>query len=276
VGSTASLTASGDSASFTADRQGTYVVGLVVDNGISQSLPDVVVVTVASADPEPPVAEAGDDLSVEDCTWLTLDGTASTDANDDVLQYFWDFEEVPEGSAVTEESLTDRYSATPSFYADRGGIYELALSVYDGEWWSLPDLMVVEATERALNTAPEVAAGADQAADGGTAGCVPAGPNFICDACDGVVVSVGADASITDEDGDPLTYTWSSSSEDVEFADPSAISTTVTLDGAIAQRPSACQDTSFTLTLEAEDCTGVFSSDDVVITVSCCGELDAP
>ena len=76
------------STTFTPDVGGRYLVSLVVNNGVSDSLPDTVTVDVYSANPLAPIADAGEDLSQEyDCTDIQLDGSGSIDPNGDDLEY---------------------------------------------------------------------------------------------------------------------------------------------------------------------------------------------
>jgi len=76
-----------------------------------------------------PEADAGDDQTVATGETVFLDGSASSDPNDDPLTYGWTLIEKPEGSTA---SLTDADTATPSFVADLDGEYEVMLVVSDG------------------------------------------------------------------------------------------------------------------------------------------------
>ena len=71
---------------FTADRDGIYIIRLVVNDGSSESLPDSMTVTAATAN-SAPVANAGPDQNVATDSLVTLDGSASSDADSDPLTY---------------------------------------------------------------------------------------------------------------------------------------------------------------------------------------------
>jgi len=76
-----------------------------------------------------PVASAGSNQSVIAGTVVTLDGSASSDANGDALTYGWTLTTKPSGSAA---SLSSSATAKPTFTADVTGIYVASLTVNDG------------------------------------------------------------------------------------------------------------------------------------------------
>ena len=87
-----------------------------------------------------PDADAGEDQVVATGETVFLDGSGSSDPNDDALTFGWTLIEKPEGSTA---SLTDADTATPSFVADLAGEYEVMLVVSDG---TLSDDDTVEIT----------------------------------------------------------------------------------------------------------------------------------
>lgn len=113
---------------FTADRDGVYVFGLVVNDGTYDSATDTVIV-VARTDNSAPVAHAGDDQSIKKGEIVTLDGNRSTDADDDTLTHVWSMIYKPEESIAT---LSDAKSMNPTFTADVIGAYVFELVVNDG------------------------------------------------------------------------------------------------------------------------------------------------
>ncbi len=89
----------------------------------------------------PPVANAGADRVVSMGTTVTLDGTASHDLNNDLLEYSW---KQIQGKVVT---LTNPTSATPSFIAPAEAtslIFKLTVS--DGKISSYPVTVTVTVT----------------------------------------------------------------------------------------------------------------------------------
>lgn len=89
-----------------------------------------------------PVANAGVDQNVAVGSLVTLDGSASSDAGGDVLEYTWTMVSRPTGSMAALSSTT---VVNPTFTADVNGIYELQLIVDNGEGVSDPDTVLITA-----------------------------------------------------------------------------------------------------------------------------------
>jgi len=256
--------------SFTPDFKGVYVVSLVVNNGLAPSNADAVAVTVLGNDGAP-VANAGVDADAEDCTTIALDCSASADPESDPLRYAWELQSKPTGSTVTTASLSDRSGVRPTFYADVAGTYTWSCAVNDGSTWSVPDLVDVRAADRRANTRPTVVAGSDQTVDGGSASCTPSGYTYECESCADQTVTLGAGASATDADGDPLTTRWTVVSGNATIANPDQLTTTALLEDAEPTEPSACEGNDYVFELAATDCTGATTTSTVRVTVNCCG-----
>ena len=114
---------------FTADLSGTYIVNLVVSDGTANSAAATVTITAAVGNAAP-IANAGMAQSVVVGAVVTLDGSASTDANGDSLTYNWAFTSKPSGSGATLSSAT---AVKPTFTADVTGTYVISLVVNDGK-----------------------------------------------------------------------------------------------------------------------------------------------
>ncbi|MDP2304861.1 MAG: PKD domain-containing protein [Pseudomonadota bacterium] len=258
-------------ASFTPDQKGVYVLNLVVNNGLARSVSDAVTVT-ALGDDHAPVANAGDDQPAgEDCTTVLLDCSGSADPDGDPLQYMWEVQSKPTGSAVGNTTFSDRTAVRPTFYPDVAGEYVLSCAVTDGTTWSSPDMMTVSAAERRSNERPTITAGVDTTVDGGSATCEVSGYTFDCDECADQTVPLGSTATVTDADGDPLIVRWATDNADASIADPNTLVTTVTLEDSAPTDPDVCTETPFEFELTVTDCTGATVTDTVILTVSCCG-----
>jgi hypothetical protein len=123
--------------SFTADEPGVYVAQLVVNDGAVDSSPDTVTISTENS---APVADAGPDQEVATGETVTLDGSASSDADGDPLSFEWSLLSTPPGSGAL---LSDPASPNPTFVADMAGSYVAQLVVNDGQVDSLPDTVTI-------------------------------------------------------------------------------------------------------------------------------------
>jgi len=256
---------------LTPDASGLYLIALVVNNGLEDSAADTVVVRVAATESDVPVAVAGDDISGEDCTDITLDGTASYDPNEQPLTYLWDLESRPADSSATVDTFADRRAALTSFYPDTIGDYVVSLAVHDGAGWSTPDEMTISVTERAFNTPPAVNPGAGQVVNGGSAICEESAYDYVCNYCEAMTVTAGGDAFVNDPDSDTLTLQWTAESDGIAIHSPNSLETSVVFSGAQPSEPGACEPNEYTMRLTATDCTGASTSQVVTHIVNCCG-----
>ncbi|MBU0483767.1 MAG: PKD domain-containing protein [Proteobacteria bacterium] len=197
---------------------------------------DSSVTVLATTGNFPPIADAGDDQAALVGSIVNLDGSRSSDADDDDLTYTWSLT-TPEGSSSV---LSNETTDTPSFIPDLVGSYLVELIVNDGTVDSAPDIMVVTATLD--NIAPVADAGDDQNAT--------------------TYSTVDLDGSgSSDPDGDDLTYSW--------VLIPPVASTTV-LNGATTITSSFIPDLEGTYTVEliVNDGTVDSAPDIMVVTVT--------
>ena len=106
-----------------------------------------------------PVANAGAPQSVLIGSTVTLDGTASTDANNDALSYSWSILSRPASSTV---GLTANTAAKATFIPESAGVYTITLTVNDGKTSS------ALATTTITASATNLAIGSTSYANGGT------------------------------------------------------------------------------------------------------------
>ncbi|MGB0638527.1 MAG: PKD domain-containing protein, partial [Myxococcota bacterium] len=180
------ITADQDTASFTPDTEGTYIVGFEVCDPGALCSSDAAQVIVGGPINQAPVANAGPDRGAEVGRSAPLDGTESTDPDGDAITYSWSILTRPDGSGAVIEAPEEPSSAlTP----DIEGEYVIRLVVDDGEATGT-DLMLINAVPRGTNLAPECTTTGDQTTD--------------------MAVGVEVDGSETyDPNGDELTYLWS-------------------------------------------------------------------
>ncbi len=180
-GSKATLTgATTPMPTFVADKVGTYIVQLVVNNGVFSSTPSTVTITTLNS---PPVANAGPNQTVTVQSTVQLNGSGSTDVDGDPLTYTWSFVSVPAGSKA---ALSNPSIVNPTFVADVVGSYVVQLVVNDGFSNSTPSTVTISTID-----SPPVA---------------NAGPNQSITVT-GTVQLNGSGS--TDVDGNALTYSWS-------------------------------------------------------------------
>jgi len=165
---------------FTTDKKGTYVVQLVVNDGILNSAPSTVSIGDVNT---APVANAGPNQSVNVGATVQLNGSGSTDVDGDTLTYRWSFTSIPTGSSAVLSSTT---IVNPTFVADVPGNYVVQLIVNDGTVDSMPSTLTIGNSD----IAPIANAGPPQ------------------------TVTLGAQVTLdgsasTDSDNKPLTYQWS-------------------------------------------------------------------
>lgn len=128
-GSTANINNANElTASITPDMEGTYEIQLNVDDGNHPPVQDMLTITITEAVNEAPVANAGPDKSGQLNTTVTLDGSQSSDPNNDALNYQWTLSSKPVGSEV---SITDADKPMASFVPDKIGNYSFRLKVTD-------------------------------------------------------------------------------------------------------------------------------------------------
>ena len=127
--------------SFTPDVQGEYVAELVVtDVFFASSDPDQVTLSFENVKP---VADAGTGQNVDIGDLVTLDGTGSSDANNDPISFHWVFISKPVGSVAV---LDNPIAAVTDFVADQSGSYVVSLVVNDGFVDSDPSNITIFAT----------------------------------------------------------------------------------------------------------------------------------
>lgn len=105
-----------------------------------------------------PVSIAGADKRVLLGDTVTLDGTASSDADNDALTYSWSFISKPPGSSTTLSSAT---AVNPTFTPDLSGDYVISLIVNDGTLNGTADSVTITVTHEQAVTSLTLVGGSD-------------------------------------------------------------------------------------------------------------------
>ena len=226
---------------FVADADGRYVVQLTVNDGSSSdSDPDTVLITAVALN-VPPIADAGDNQNVVVGTFVSLDGSNSSDKDGDTLTYMWTMSKKPAGSNAV---LSDNTSKKPTFKVDVEGLYLPKLVVSDGEDNSTASSVSINVTKpTVINGTPVANAGSDQTVD--------------------INDTVKLDGSSSyDPEGDPLNYRWS-------FTKKPDTNSTAQLDDATKVDPSfkADMNGTYIIQLIVDDSKKTSTPDPVTIDV---------
>lgn len=187
VGSNAILSGrNGVHPTFSADLLGSYIAQLIVHDGALASPPATVTVSTTNSRP---AADAGLTQSVAASTPVLLDGSASRDADGDLLGFGWSLTTLPPGSKA---AISGAKLVSPKFVPDVPGTYIAQLIVSDGKLDSVPATVLIDvSTATTANRKP--LAVAEALPNKSTVGSA--------------VILKGTGSS--DPDGDPLTWTWS-------------------------------------------------------------------
>ena len=223
---------------------------LTVNDGTRDSrVPDEVVITI-DADNDPPTARAGPDQSVGEGDLVRLDGSGSSDPEDNqTLTYTW-----RQSGGVSTVALNRAVPASPTFTAPTGlttpASFTFELVVRDGTNFSEADEVVITITDDATpNTPPTADAGVAQSVNEGD--------------------SVTLNGSGSDDlDGDTLIYSWTQTGG----------TPTVSLDETVPAMPTftvpnLVANTTFTFSLTVNDGTENSTPSTVVITITATNDL---
>jgi fibro-slime domain-containing protein len=147
IGSTTTLVnPNEDMPQLNIDKAGSYVVQLVVNDGIENSEPDTVVLNTKNLKP---IAVAGKTQTVYVGDKVSLDGSASSDPEGDKLTYRWSFTNKP---ITTNTRLSSTTAIAPQFDADVEGTYVVQLIVNDGALNSNPDTVTINVEQVSCDT----------------------------------------------------------------------------------------------------------------------------
>jgi trimeric autotransporter adhesin len=231
AGSTATLTGANTvMPTFVADKAGTYMAQLIVNDGLPSN-PSTVTITTG---PVKPVANAGPNQVVNVNSLVQLDGSKSTDANGLPLTFQWNLISVPAGSAAV---LSNPAVVNPTFTADRPGTYVAQLIVNNGMLSSDPATVMIT-TNPVL--APTANAGPNQTAIVGQ--------------------TVQLNGSGTDPQNLPLTFQWALISKPAGSA--------ATLSSTVIPNPTFVPDLPGTYIAQLTVNNGFLSSAPATVTIS--------
>jgi len=219
---------------FTADVEGTYTINLIVNDGALDSITETITVTVAARTPvitnnSAPIANAGEDETIQTQVVYELDGSNSSDADNNPLSFQWMLVSKPTASNVV---ILNSTSVNPTFTPDVDGTYVLSLIVSDDTFSSAQSTITLIA--QSPNEPPIAVAGTNQEVDTLT------------------LVTLDGGAS-SDLEGADLSFTWVLSSKPT--------GSNVSLNNAMSVNPSFTPDLIGTYKIELTVNDGVFDSE---------------
>jgi len=224
---------------------GTHEVAIAFTNDYYNSpedrnlLIDKIIVT-ESGNNEPPIANAGPDQTTDAGQLVTLNGSNSTDPDDDIASYYWD---QTGGSPVT---LSDPNGQQATFTAPdvetTGASLTFELTVVDHSGLENTDSCVVNVT--LLNEPPQADAGTDKTVN------------------EGSVVTLDGSSSLDIDDGIAV-YSWTQiSGPTVTLSNPTSSQPTFTA-------PNVGSDgASLTFNLTVTDAGGLQDTDSCIVNIS--------
>jgi cytochrome c553 len=229
---------------FTSTTPGDVVIQAIymLANG-NTIVQEIIVEVMDSGVNEAPIANAGSDQTITTGTTVTLDGSQSSDVNNDPLAYSWVLTS-PGGSAAT---LSDATIFNPVFTADVDGIYTAELVVNDGTQDSTASTVTITALSG--NSAPNADAGSDQ------------------NLTTGSIVTLDGSGS-QDPDDDPLTYLWAMASKPA--------GSTAALSSATQSKPSFTADVDGTYVVQLVVNDGTADSAPDTVTIIAASANSAP
>lgn len=236
-----------------------YEIKLIVSNGEYED-EDTSFITVVNS---PPVANAGSDGVARPGEKYYLHGSWFDADNDIIIAYNWRIISHPGDPSIVrlEDCDLDKCTIITDPYAT--GDYVVEFKVFDGEDWSEPDRVIIST----YNNSPSVNLGPDR-----TVGHCYNGEYIVVNElqpnCSGAIVKLILSSTVSDPDGDPVNFLWSTLSKPQSAPEPVFLpreaSTTEVYIGSPA--PTILGEYVFRLT--ARDIYGATASDDVKIIVT--------
>lgn len=137
-----------------ADVEGRYVLSLIVNDGKTDSQASTVTINavVGNTAPVPVISKVSENVKVGNK--VVLDGSLSTDSDNDSLSYMWTIESKPFDSTA---QLSMAMSPNLSIIFDKLGSYTIGLAVSDGQITSEKTTIKVDVV--AVNSTPVADAG---------------------------------------------------------------------------------------------------------------------
>lgn len=225
-----------------------------------------------------PVADADYDTStssLEHCSIIYLDGSASYDNEGASLSYAWELTSAPSGSAATTSDIVETTDQMPQFTPDVAGDYTFSLTVNDGGADSFPDYLTVTVVSATSDGAPTANAGTDQDySDNGTCQAYSYGAYYECSACADKTFNLDGTGTTDAEDTYWLTASWAVETDYSSYAsldDSTSWEPIMSVSGITPDDYGDATLHEIDVTLTVTDCNGSTDDDTVTINFTCTG-----
>lgn len=198
------------------DVEGVYALALTVFDGLLESAPGFVTLTVGSGN-DSPVIVMSPSTVVTPCypNPVTLDASDSYDPEGDAFSFHWTVLETPYGSLVRDSSLSSPLESTTQVTLDLYGLYVFGLTLEDGISAPISASMALLFDNGSTQVPPVADPGGNRTQQAQTV-CTSEG----CPPCDFRLPMDGTNSS--DPNGDPLSYQWEVVSGQGSFVDSTA------------------------------------------------------
>ncbi|NNE11101.1 MAG: tandem-95 repeat protein, partial [Ilumatobacter sp.] len=223
---------------FTPDVAGAYIVELIVNDGVVDSAPDTVTVTVSAAPNQPPVLDPIANQSGDEETLINVDADATDPDVGDVLTFSLDV--APAGMTIDPSTGLIEWTPTEAQGPD---VVDVTVRVTDDGTPNLFDTESFQITVNEVNVAPTADAGPDQTVE-------------VSD----LVTLDGSGSSDTDIPAQTLTFSWQITSAPAGSA--------ATLNGADTVAPTFTPDVAGAYTVELIVNDGIVDSAPDTVTVT--------
>ena len=136
---------------FIPDKEGGYIISLIVNDGTVDSNKDSLTIFVKSDVPTTnniPIADAGKDRIIKTGETTQIDASNSSDLDNDILSYEWKLISQPDSNPFSTETYNSSIlSVTP----DISGDYTFQLIVHDGFVSSKKDIVTITVIPSSVN-----------------------------------------------------------------------------------------------------------------------------
>jgi hypothetical protein len=231
-------------ATFTPSTTGQYRVTLEVSYGNKKSETQEIVITVNNGNSAPVISATVPTTATRDQP-IILDGSASSDADGDILHHRWAFTYTSTQPAGSTATIQNPNQAIASFTPNSAGTYKVDYTIYDDSVSTTKTYTIkVSKPEGSENTAP-------------VAG-IHVGLGYSECELGASTCTISGTSKSYDLDGDTMTYNWSWT--DADGNPKTATGSSVNFGSSYAQSLVGTENASYTIQLQVTDSNNAVSN----------------